>query len=168
MLNKISLFFLKSSGYYIVTKIQFFIFPFLFSSSIDRRRQPAVFAFVGMPRQSARTNCVYNRYCPSPPGIVTLCVIRIFIFRVATTGDACTVRWTSLLPGPARFRSPVRNLCFYFSGYPDSQCAPTASMIVTSLRRPVSVHYFKIWRQSEPVRTLAWESVLLAAVSSAP
>ena len=49
MLNKISLFFLKSSGYYIITKIQFFIFPFLFSSSMNRRRQPAVFALSGRP-----------------------------------------------------------------------------------------------------------------------
>ena len=64
MLNKISLFFLKFKGYYIVTKIQFFIFPFLFSSSMNRRRQPAVFAICGESPLTMRARLIYIRYCP--------------------------------------------------------------------------------------------------------
>ena len=79
MLNIYALTFLKFLGYYIVTKIQFFIFPFLFSSSMNRRRQPAVFAFVGQARQPVRARCIGHRYFPYPLGIVTSCDIGYFL-----------------------------------------------------------------------------------------
>ncbi len=82
-------------GYYIVTKIQFFIFPFLFSSSMNRRRQPAVFAFVGQARQPVRARCIGHRYFPYPLGIVTSCDIEYFC-REAPIGDSCTAGQLSI------------------------------------------------------------------------
>ena len=75
-----SLFFLKIKRYYIVTKIQFFIFPFLFSSSMNRRRQPAVFAFVGTPRQAIRARCSGCLYFPSPARYLS-CGYNLFFMK---------------------------------------------------------------------------------------
>ena len=50
---------------------------------MNRRRQPAVFAFVGMPRRAMRARLVGHRFCPSPLGIVP--AARFFhLWRVAT------------------------------------------------------------------------------------